>query len=227
MAGAVQRPQDLGGEDHGPVNLDPDEPVFHSEWERRAFGLSVSTRIGSHVTLDRFRRYQAALSPDRYLASSYYERWIHAVEQAMLDEGVLTEDEIESLEAAPGFVPEPWLATSEVAATVVALVENGRERFVEAASDPAFEVGDRVRVLDIPRRIYDRLPGYVRGHSGVIAEHYGSFGNPDELVTGRWEVSGAHLYRVRFGATELWGADAESAGDEICVDVFEHYLEDA
>ena len=205
--------------------VESDEPVFHSEWERRTFGLSLSTRLGSHVTLDRFRQYQAALPPDRYLASSYYERWLHAVERVMLDEGVLTEDELESLEAAPGPVPEPWLATSEVASTALALVESGRKRFVEAAGDPAFAVGDQIRVLNIPPRIYDRLPGYVRERAGVIDEHYGSFGNPDELVTGRFDVSGAHLYRIRFGATELWGAEAESPGDELCVDVFEHYLE--
>ena len=224
----MQRPQDIGGKlGLGPVLADPDEPVFHEEWERRVFGLSFCTRLGSHVTLDRFRQYQAALPPDRYIGSSYYERWLHAVEQVMLDNGVLSEAELESGEAGVEPPPPPWLAASKLAPMALALTKNGRKRFVVAAEAPVFAVGQRVRVLDIPLRIYDRLPGYLRERRGVIDEHYGSFGNPDELVTGRWDVSGAHLYRVRFDASELWGADAESPDDELCVDVFEHCLEQA
>ena len=225
MERAVQRPQDIGGEDHGLVNPDPNEPVFHAEWERRAFGLSFCTRLGSHVTLDRFRRYQAALSPERYIGSSYSERWLHAVERVMLDEGVLTETDLESLRPDGRPAPAPWLAASELAVTAVELVESGRNRLVEATRDPVFSVADEVRVLDIPLEVYDRLPGYLRRRVGVIDAHYGSFGTPDELVTGEWEVSGAHLYRVRFTATELWGVDAESPGDELCVDLFEQHLE--
>jgi len=221
------RPQDIGGEDHGPVDPDPDEPVFHTEWERRTFGLSFCARLGSRITLDRFRSYQAALPPERYIRSSYYERWLHAVEQAMLDDGVLTEAEVASLEAGPGTPPEPPVAASELKERALALTETGRNRRVEAPAEPAYAAGDRVRVGDLPVVTYDRLPGYLRGRRGVVDEHYGSFGNPEELTEGEWEVSGSHLYRVRFEAKELWGEDAESPGDELCVDLFEQYLESA
>ena len=35
--------QDLGGTDgHGPVMPEPNEPVFHAEWEKRAFALTLA-----------------------------------------------------------------------------------------------------------------------------------------------------------------------------------------
>ena len=35
---------DLGGmHGFGPVEAEPNEPVFHEEWERRVFGVTVST----------------------------------------------------------------------------------------------------------------------------------------------------------------------------------------
>ena len=34
---------DLGGlEGFGPVEIEPDEPVFHEDWERRAFRLNLA-----------------------------------------------------------------------------------------------------------------------------------------------------------------------------------------
>ncbi|MGI9556345.1 MAG: nitrile hydratase subunit beta [Solirubrobacterales bacterium] len=225
MTEPATRPQDIGGQDHGPVHPDPDEPVFHTEWERRTFGLSVTTRLGSRITLDRFRAYQAALPPDRYIRSSYYERWVHALERAMVDDGVLTEEEVTSLQSGPRTAPEPPVPTAELKERMLERVETGRIRFVDAASEPGFGVGDRVRVGDVPVVTYDRLPGYLRGRSGVVDEHYGSFGDPEELTAGKADVSGEHLYRVRFAASELWGSEAESPADELCVDLFERYLE--
>ncbi len=224
----IKRPQDIGGKlGLGPVLADPDEPVFHEEWERRVFGLSFCSWLNSDVTLDRFRQFQAALPPDRYIGSSYYERWLHAVEQVMLDNGVLSEAELESLEAGPKPAPSPLLEASELAPTALALIENGEKRFVGADEDPVFAVAQIVRALDIPLRVYDRLPGYLRERRGVIDEHIGSFGNPEELAAGSGDAPGAHLYRVRFRASELWGADAESPDDELCADLFQHYLEAA
>ena len=36
---------DLGGMDgFGPIDPEPDEPVFHAEWERRCFAMNVAAR---------------------------------------------------------------------------------------------------------------------------------------------------------------------------------------
>ena len=40
--------QDLGGMmGFGPINPEPDEPVFHAQWERRAFAVTLA--MGSSV----------------------------------------------------------------------------------------------------------------------------------------------------------------------------------
>ena len=201
--------------------------MFYAEWERRVFGLSFCARLGSHVTLDHYRQFQAALPPDRYMGSSYYERWLHAIEQVMLEQGVATEAEITSGKASGEPAPSPWLEASKLTSSALALIENGNRRFVQAAGDPVFGLGAQVRVREVPAVVYDRLPSYVRDREGVVDGHYGSFANPEVRTTGEWDAPGAHLYRVRFGARELWGDEAESPGDELCVDLFEHYLEPA
>lgn len=223
----MERPQDIGGKNYGPVNPDRHEPVFRDYWERRAFGLSFCTWLSSDVTLDRFRQFQAALPEDRYLASSYYERWLHAVEQVMLDNGVLSEAELEALEVSDAPVPAPRIDASELKSAALGMVDDGAPRFVSTDATPAFKPGSEIRVLDIEPRIYDRLPSYLRERHGVVDEHYGSFGSPEEYAAGSHSPSGSHVYRVRFDAEELWGADAEAPGDELCVDLFEHYLEAA
>ena len=98
---------------------------------------------------------------------------------------------------------------------------------LQAMGKPQYRNGFQLAIhpsaLDIPLRVYDRLPGYLRERRGVIDEHIGSFGNPEELAAGSGDAPGAHLYRVRFRASELWGADAESPDDELCADLFQHY----
>ena len=40
---------DLGGmHGLGPINPEPNEPVFHDDWERRMFALFVATFAGGH-----------------------------------------------------------------------------------------------------------------------------------------------------------------------------------
>src|SRR4029453_16652652 len=47
---------DLGGmHGFGPVVLEPDEPVFHQEWERRVFALSLAMTAWRRWNLDMAR----------------------------------------------------------------------------------------------------------------------------------------------------------------------------
>ena len=39
-------PHDLGGQmGFGPIAPEPNEPVFHADWERRAIGLSIAAQL--------------------------------------------------------------------------------------------------------------------------------------------------------------------------------------
>jgi nitrile hydratase subunit beta len=65
---------DLGGMDgFGPIQREADEPVFHDEWERRVFGMSMVGAGLPAISLDARRHELERLNPIQYLSSSYYE----------------------------------------------------------------------------------------------------------------------------------------------------------
>ncbi|HEY8342327.1 MAG TPA: hypothetical protein VIK75_04850 [Calditerricola sp.] len=62
---------DLGGmHGFGPVMVEPEEPVFHAEWEKRAFGLLFATMARGMFNLDQFRHAIERMDPVHYLSSS-------------------------------------------------------------------------------------------------------------------------------------------------------------
>ena len=92
---------DLGGmHGFGPVIREHDEPVFHSDWEKRVFGMTL-TAMGRRVcNVDEFRRAIEHMPPAGYLAATYYEKWLHALESLLVEKGVVTREEILSGHAA-------------------------------------------------------------------------------------------------------------------------------
>jgi nitrile hydratase len=224
----VNGPQDIGGRQGlGPVLVEADEPVFHADWERRVFGLSFCGWLASGISVDESREAQASMPYARYYGSSYYERWLYALEVLMLRKGVLSEEELEEGAARAGDYPPPLVEPERLSEAAVGLAVSGVERLRDAPAAPTYEVGDRVRAKVVNPRSYDRLPAYVKGRAGVIEEHYGAFARPEDLAAGRYAGPGAHCYRVRFDASELWGDSAERPVDAVCIDLFESYLEPA
>ena len=88
---------DLGGmQGMGSINPEPNEPVFHAEWERRMFGVMMATFAGGHYNVDEFRHGIERMDPAEYLRSSYYEHWLHTVETLLLEKGVIKREELEA-----------------------------------------------------------------------------------------------------------------------------------
>lgn len=86
---------DLGGmHGLGPINPEPNEPVFHEEWERRMFGLFIATFAGGHFNVDQFRHAIERMNPAHYLDSPYYEHWLNACETLLLEGGALSHKEL-------------------------------------------------------------------------------------------------------------------------------------
>ncbi len=93
--------------------------------------------------------------------------------------------------------------------------------------------GTPVRVrLDWPEtrgRCHIRTPHYVRGRPGEIVRHLGDFPNPEDLAFAR-PARPVALYHVRFRQADLWPAAdpwPHPSGDEILVELYEHWLEAA
>jgi nitrile hydratase len=59
----------------------------------------------------------------------------------------------------------------------------------------------------------------------VVASIQGTFRNPEQLAYHKPGLPAQVLYKVRFAQSELWERYAGPPGDDLEVDIFEHWLE--
>ncbi len=86
---------DMGGmHGFGPVEAEPNEPVFHAEWEKRVLAMQRAMGVTGLWTIDGGRSSLETLPPVTYLAASYYERWFRGLERRVVAHGLVGEDEI-------------------------------------------------------------------------------------------------------------------------------------
>ena len=211
---------DMGGaKGFGPVVPEPNEPVFHGDWERRAFALTVAMARpgGWNIDMSRFARENRP--PEDYLSKSYFQIWLAGLETLMIERGLVTREEIESGKVLsppkPGVTP---IAPTEVTPAI----RRGGPTEREAKQPAMFAVGETVRMKDIHPVTHTRLPQYVRGHLGTVELNHGCHVFPDTAAHGLGEQP-QHVYSVRFDARELWGEAAES-NQHVHLDLWESYL---
>ena len=218
---------DMGGmHGFGPIDIEVDEPIFHDEWEGRVYGMVTSIRE-EHDVYGPYgsRHYIENIPPAQYLASSYYEKWMLALEAALVSNGLLTAEELEARTRQLSDDPSAEVARRDDPD----LAERVRQRIYkpqpleqQAASPPRFAVGDAIAVRNIHPVGQTRLPRYVRGKRGVIARIYGAQGFQDEPTVA--DNSPQHVYSVVFEASELWGGNAEP-NQLLYIDMWECWME--
>jgi nitrile hydratase subunit beta len=64
-------------------------PGFHADWEARVYALSKVLQQRGVFNADELRDAIERLPPEVYLAASYYERWLGAIELLVTEKGVL------------------------------------------------------------------------------------------------------------------------------------------
>ena len=75
----------------------------------------------------------------------------------------------------------------------------------DAGTVPArFNVGDRVRVKDLPNLFYTRTQMYVRGVTGTIAARTCEDLIPEDEAWNRDDARPEQFYIVRFRQKDLW-----------------------
>jgi nitrile hydratase subunit beta len=208
----------MGGMDgFGPVVREQNEPVFHAEWERRMYALANLVMGAAQVNIDEFRHAIERIPPARYLASSYYERWIAAAETVLVEHGVVTRDELIAKEDA---AVDPRQIANAVATRGPSPVT---DKSVKRPPRARFAKGARVRARNLNPAGHTRLPRYVRGKAGIIARDWGVFVFPDTNAH-HAGTKPQHCYSVSFDARELWGKSASSR-ERLYIDLWEDYLE--
>jgi nitrile hydratase subunit beta len=63
---------------------------FHADWEARVYALAKVLQQRGYFNGDELRDAIERLPPEQYLAASYYERWLRAVEMLVAEKGLLT-----------------------------------------------------------------------------------------------------------------------------------------
>ncbi len=86
-----RRWHDMGGLPAGP--LDPAEHDY-ALWEKRVDALMVLASARGHFTVDGLRRALEDMGSAAFETMTYYERWIAAIAQNLIEAGVLTQDEL-------------------------------------------------------------------------------------------------------------------------------------
>jgi nitrile hydratase len=202
---------------------DPHEPVFAESWEARAFAISLLT-IGriSGRNLDAFRYALARLDHTAYHRDGYYGRWLNAAELMLLDSAILAPGAVDARARVLRGEPASEPAVPEPAKPDYTSTGPGSLRTVQ--TPPGFAVGQRVRARATRPDGPTRLPAYARGRTGIIDTIQPAAVLPDTNAVFEGE-NPQHVYSVRFGSRELWGAGAEPF--DLTIELFESYLEPA
>ena len=197
---------DLGGKQgFGTVRYTLHAPSFHAAWEVRANSLYVFAVRAGLFNMDEYRHAIERMEPRHYLGASYYERSLTGLLTLCVEKGVVTRAELE--QRAGGTIP---LASPGAAGRPNTV---GRDRYA---------VGDRVHVRAEHVPGHARMPGYIRGKTGVVVGVSPAYPYPDAHAHGV-AAEAEPTYDVRFRSADLWPEDAEEA--LIHVSVFESYLE--
>lgn len=213
---------DLGGmHGLGPVAPEPEsaEPVFHADWERRAFALTLACGMLGEWSIDASRHARERQHPAAYLRHSYYENWLAGLGTLLVESGLVTGEEL-----ASGTARGRARVHAKTAAEAAAIIARGDPTRLDTGIGPAFSAGDRVRVINDHPAGHTRAPRYARGRTGTINRLHGAHVFADENARGN--RVGEHLYSVRFEARELWGAAANGRG-AVYIDLWEPHLEPA
>ncbi|MFH8498597.1 nitrile hydratase subunit beta [Streptomyces coeruleorubidus] len=236
----------LGGlENLGHVTYEP--RVFVEDWEQRIFGIHVammglSAHLGDAVpqypiedvptafssvwTWADLRKGAEAMHPFAYFQYRYYEKWLGGIGGFFVSQGYITAEELEAKAAeylqAPGLdLPEG--GDERIDDQVMRYLREGDSPRQGPAESPAFAVGDRVTVKDVPPTEHTRLPGNLRGRTGTVERVFeGDYGyfcstGPDGIG------EPMPVYAVRFEPTDIWGELAEP-GAVLYGELYQTYL---
>ena len=82
---------DMGGLPAGPVNR---SEHGYADWERRVDAMAVVLGRKRLLTVDERRRAIETLPPEAYDSLEYYERWVVALGQTVIQRGLVTSAEL-------------------------------------------------------------------------------------------------------------------------------------
>ncbi|HJO10519.1 MAG: nitrile hydratase subunit beta [Gammaproteobacteria bacterium] len=214
---------DLGGRSGmGPINPEAEEqePVFHTEWERRVFGITMAAGMLGKWNIDEARHARERQEEADYLRHSYYQNWLVGLEALLLESGLVTAQELQNCEANSANPPPSDLRIPNPE-DAKKILHRGGPANLPSQTEPLFKTGDSVSVAERNSSGHTRVPAYAQGVAGRINAYRGFHIFPDKSAHGSHQ--GEHLYSVVFSANALWEPGAENT--EVFVDMWQPYLQ--
>lgn len=214
---------DCGGMDGlGPIDTTEHDGAFHARWEAEVYAAWLATLGTGVYELDEFRFAVERMDADRYLAASYYERWLAAVETLCVEAGVVDPAALHerAAAAADDALPE---SSHPDPPTIEELSDGQADAYAtrRTGDDRRFDEGDRVLVRNRHPTGHTRCPRYARGAVGEVIECRDTHVLPDANAHG--EERAEPVYNVRFDAAELFGPE-ETTRERVHLDLWESYL---
>jgi nitrile hydratase beta subunit len=224
----VTRPHDMGGRfGDGAVVPEAEDIIFHADWHQRALALTLACGSLGLWNIDVSRHAREALAPKDYARFAYYEKWIAALADMLVETGALTAAELESAQGqGSSDLAEKRLTASNVAAVLA----KGSPADRTNATPPRFGPGDSVRLRAMAENTtvnggHTRLPAYAAGAVGRIVRLHGTHVLPDSNAHRLGEAP-EPLYAVALQAADIW-AHPEHPRDEVILDLWDSYLSPA
>jgi nitrile hydratase len=225
----------------GPVYVE--KRVLVQPWEKRIFGIHVAMMaLSAHLAAARstpttfrnewswadLRKGAEAMNPFDYFAYRYYEKWLGGISAFFLQQGYITSEELSTLTArflTDAATPASRSTNPAIDEQIVGYLTNGDSPLRDVPVTPKFQAGQTVRVKNVPRVEHTRLPGHLRGKTGVVdgvyegAVSYFCSTGPDGIG------EPMPVYCVRFDPSEIWGPAMTEPNTVVYSDLFEAYLE--
>ncbi len=223
----MTRVHDMGGRfGYGAVLPEPDGIVLEESWHARALALTLAAGALGRWNIDMSRHARERLHPREYARFSYFEKWLAALANLLVETGVL--DNSDLLSCAGQQTPRPLSACALRSKNVDVLFGHGSPTTRDCPGLARFSAGDSVRARRLAENRlvsggHTRLPAYAAGACGRVLRHHGCHVFPDSNAHGLGEAP-QPLYAVAFPATELW-VNPEHPRDEVVLDLWESYLE--
>lgn len=224
----MSRVHDMGGRfgDGAVVPEDENAPKFKADWQERALVLTLACGALGAWSIDMSRRAREALSPTDYARFSYYEKWIAALADLLVETGLVSEDELRAGDTEA----QPLSSRALIASNVAGALARGAPADRPSDIKPRFAPGTRVitrrhAVNMLVEGGHTRLPGYAQQAVGTVVRYHGTHVLPDSGAHGLGDAA-EPLYAVAFAASELW-ANPEHPNDDVVIDLWQCYLEPA
>ncbi len=242
----------LGGLE-GLDTITPELEVFVEPWEKRIFGIhtammalsnhldtalpgyaidEVPTTFKSFWSWGHLRMGAEGMHPFEYFRLRYYEKWLGGISGFFVEEGYITQEELDARTAEfledseKAAAPLPSGGDAAIDDQVVKYLREGDSPMRPLAGSPKFSLGEQVKIKIVSPGAHSRLPGNLQGRVATVVKVYeGAFTYFFPTADGIGVPM--PVYSLAFQPEDLWDESLIEPNSVYYNDIFEVYIEAA